>query len=264
LIVPLDRQDQPRALWLLLHRPKNTWLQVMVNGRELVNEKATKKEAYWWERTLDLTGVELKDSIFLEIISNPIKPFERDSRHLGVKVRGIELLRQREGETNSKMLASFVDVPLGGQFIRGLKEAGFSEQEEHAGDPCRWTNGAGRITVPLRGKKPHTLQLTAYIPGQPNYRLGVTINGTRIFDDRVPMNRVWSCTLPLSGVDLGDEARIELDSSTFVPSKVNPKVKDDRELGIRLKRLVLISDSTAENKERVPASRRDEKSLIPR
>jgi hypothetical protein len=136
-------------------------------------------------------------------------------------------------------------------------------REQAGGEPCRWTNGAGRLTVPLRGKKPHTLLLSLFIPRRPNYRLQVRVNGTTLFDDQVPSGRAWSCELPLSGVDLGDQARIELDSSTFVPAKVDPKSNDTRELGIRVKRVVLLMDSVAEKKDQSPAPVQAQKSPLP-
>ena len=51
--------------------------------------------------------------------------------------------------------------------------------------------------------------------------------------------------LPLAGIDLGDSARIELDSSTFVPSEVDGNTKHDRTLGVRLLRLSLLGESEA-------------------
>ena len=138
-----------------------------------------------------------------------------------------------------------MNVPLGGRFVLGVEESGFFDQETWNGQPCRWTNGAARLTVPLHGQTPRALALTAYIPSPPGCQVRVTVNGTKLFDGQVKPESTWSCELPLAGVELGDSARIELDSSTFVPSQVNPKLKDDRVLGIRLKRVTLLSDAPA-------------------
>jgi hypothetical protein len=247
LVIPLGPNDRPRALWVQVHRPKQTWLRILVNQQQLVNEPITDTAMLWWEQTLDLTGLDLGGAVVLELVSNPLAAHEGDDRTLGVKVRGIRLLRATGGG-KSGQAASFVDVVLGARYVSGVEESGFWEQETMGGEPCRWTDGAARLTVPLHGKKPHTLALSAYVPGRRGFRVQVTVNGKRLFDGPIASSRMWSCELPLSGVDLGDSVRVEIDSATFVPAEVDPGSKDPRKLGIRLKGVILQADRPAEQK----------------
>jgi hypothetical protein len=250
LVVPLGGKERPQALWVQLHRPKNTWLKITVNNRELVNVEASETELYWWERTIDLNGIDLGRAVVVEIASNPLSARDGDSRTLGVKVRGVKLLSAGDGEKGPPGPAAFLDVPLGARFVPGVEEGGFFDQELLDGQPCRWTNGSARLTVPLGGQKPRALAITAWVPvtTRPEYRVQVTVNGKKLFDDQIaPQSRwkLWSREVPLSGVDLGDRARIELDSSTFVPAKLDPNARDDRHLGIRLVRVMLLTGPAA-------------------
>ncbi len=247
LVIPLDPKVRPREMLVQLFRPKNTWLRIKVNGRERVNEKTVDTDVHWWEQTVDLNAAELGESLVVEIESNPIA-IPNDSRQLGVRVRAITLLGGNGGEKTSQLAHSFLDVPLGSRFVPGVKEAGFLEQESLGGQPCRWTKGSAQITVPLGDKKPRALAVSAYVPGVPGYRVRVTVNGKTLFDGVVKANSVWSAELPLAGVDLGDSICIELGGSSFVPAQVDPKIKDTRKLGIRLMRMVLLSDAAGEKR----------------
>jgi hypothetical protein len=94
LVIPLDRNDLPQAMLVQLDRPTDRFLRITVNNQELVNEKANQRSPRAWEKTLDLSGIELGDKIVVEIVSNTTVP-GKDSRTLGVQVRGIKLLRAR-------------------------------------------------------------------------------------------------------------------------------------------------------------------------
>src|SRR5262249_36899974 len=123
LVIPLDPKEPPQGLYVQLHRPKSTWLQITVNGRELVNEPATVPPLPWWERTLDLNGLDPADRLVVEITSNALVPAvvspgqNEDPRTLGVKVRAIKLLRQAGGEPASPSGPSFLDVILGNRAV---------------------------------------------------------------------------------------------------------------------------------------------------
>ena len=226
----IRRQDPAQIkLSMLLHRPKHSSLRINVNQQELVNEKPAETEMYWWERTFDLGGIDLGEAITLEILSEAI-----DKKAKGVQVRWIKLL-------SSQPPVSFVDVPLGGKYVPGVKEAGFSFHEAYGDQSCRWTDGSATMTIPLAGKKPRALALSAFIPSQQGYSVRVTANGKKLFDGPVQSNNLWSVELPLSGVDLGNSIHVELDSSTLVPAKVDTKNRDSRVLGIRVLRLQLLS-----------------------
>ncbi len=234
LIIPLASEERPQALLVQLQRPKDTWVRITANERELANEPVTERDIHIWEKTLDLSGLQARDRVVVEIASNTVQP-QGDSRAIGVKVRGVKLLR------------TYV-APLGVREVSGVAEEGFHGPESYgqARQPCRWTNGAARLTVPLRGQKPRALALSAFIPDRPpDFRVRATVNGKILFDDQVQPPRppsIWTCELPLSGIDLGESLHIELDSSTVVPAEVDRNSKDDRKLGIRLLRLSLLAD----------------------
>jgi hypothetical protein len=103
LVVPIGEEDHPQALFVQLHRPVNTWLQIRVNDHELVNEEVTGRPVARWNRTLDLNGIDLGEKLVVEIVSNSVVPKianpgkSEDTRALGVRVRGMKLLRAGGG-----------------------------------------------------------------------------------------------------------------------------------------------------------------------
>jgi len=236
-VIPVDAKVRPKYLGMLLHRPKGSWLRVQINQKELVNDEAAETEMYWCERTLGLTGIDLGDAVIVEILSNPIMTVN-DSRKKRAKVRWIKLLAAQPS-------ASFVDVPIGSQFVFGIKEMGFWNEETYGNETCRWTDGTGWMTVPLGAKKPRALALSAFIPSPPGYSVRVSVNGKKLYDGPVRSNSIWSVELPLTDLELGDRVHIELMSSTFLPTQVDAKTKDARVLGIRLLHMRLISAEPA-------------------
>ena len=90
LAIPLDRKDLPRALRVQLYPPKGISHRIIVNGQELANEQPSDRDMRLWDRTLDLSGVELGEKLVLEIVSNTLVSSEvqpgrtNDGRSLGV------------------------------------------------------------------------------------------------------------------------------------------------------------------------------------
>ena len=64
-----------------------------MNQRELLNESLPRQP---WERTLDLSGIDLGEELILEILSDTFVPSQfdggADNKVRGVEVRGIKLL----------------------------------------------------------------------------------------------------------------------------------------------------------------------------
>jgi hypothetical protein len=103
LVIPVDRQNPPRALHVKLFpwRPAQASpasLQIIVNRRPLVSEQVPRDT---WERTLDLTGIDLGEEMVLEILSDTFIPRDHDggadARAHGVQVLGIRLLPRTGG-----------------------------------------------------------------------------------------------------------------------------------------------------------------------
>jgi hypothetical protein len=238
LVVPLNGPP-PKALYVRLGMtvPKSLRVAIRANGRALFDEHFTLPQE--WSRTFDLAGVEMGKSLVVEILSDSVVPADEgkgsgDTRHLGLCVRGIILLSGTQ---------DYLNVPLAVRTLPEVPETGFYHTEYFREQPCRWTNGAARLTVPLHGKPPKFLDLTLEI-AMPRHRVQVIVNGQQIFDQEVERSYPWSVRLPLDGVPLGDSAQIELNSTKFVPAKVSPGLTDTRTLGVRVRRLVLAGAGT--------------------
>ncbi len=230
LVIPLGDQV-PQALNVRLGHfvPRPVRLEIRVNGQPLFEEQV--EMDLEWSRTFDLRETSLGRKVVIEVTSDTFIPPSNNARILGVGIRGITLLSGTQVYNN---------VPLGVRPLPEVAEEGFNYQEQQGGEPFRWTKGSARLTVPIRGKPPKTLSLGLGIPNQKGYRVRVTVNGQKLFDDEVEPNRRWSADLPLDGVNLGDRAEIELTSTTTVPAQLAPGSKDQRILGVNVRRLVLV------------------------
>src|SRR5262249_24413927 len=51
----------------------------------------------------------------------------------------------------------YLNTTLGNQFVPEVQESGFYHEEyNRAGDPFRWTNGNGKLVIPIDRRKPPT------------------------------------------------------------------------------------------------------------
>jgi serine/threonine protein kinase len=236
LVVPLgERAPQALFIRLGLTNPRSVQLGIRINGQSLFEERFFLKRD--WSRTFDLSGMSLGKAAAIEIISDTVIPAQQgwgptDQRTLGVCFLGASLLSGSQ---------DFTQTPLGVRTVPGIPEEGFHEPELAGGQPCRWTDGAARLTVPLRGKTPRALALTLEIPDEKGYLLQVSVNGRKLFDDEVQPRDHWTAELPLDGVVLGEKAQIEVISSTVIPAQKVPGSKDPRKLGVRVRRLILVN-----------------------
>jgi hypothetical protein len=235
LIVPLgDRL--PRALFvrLGLTAPRLVQLRIQVNGKPLFNEKFTMTND--WTRTFDVSDLQLGNAMTIEILSDTVVPSERDEnsedgRSLGVAMRGVMLMSDEQ---------DFANVLIGAKSVVGVAEEGLHGQEYADEQPFRWTNGAAKLTVPIGREPPKALTLMCGVPSRPGFRVEVKVNGQSLFDEVVMPKGDWIVELPLNGVELAREARIELLTSTVVPAQSGTGSRDRRTLGVRLKRLMLV------------------------
>ncbi len=235
LVVPLG-DVRPRAITLMLGLlvPQPTRLAVQVNGQSLCDERVEPRDT--WVRTWSLEDVPLGGQVAIEILSDVFIPQQtipgnNDTRTLGVRVWGIVL---HSGQQD------FLGTPLGGRFVPGVEESGFHGDEEEGGQPYRWTNGAARLVVPIAQQRPASLEAVVEIPTPTLTHLEIAVNGRVLLDTTMTVYRPFSQTLDLRKVDVGDNLTIEVRSSTFVPSRVNPGDKDNRTLGIKVFRLTLL------------------------
>jgi hypothetical protein len=139
---------------------------------------------------------------------------------------------------------SFIGVTLGSEPVEGVEESGFSYQEYDQDQPFRWTDGKGRLVIPLDKTAPPqalVMHLRIYrLPDVRSARLQVVANDQELFGGDVPVGR-WDRTFDLSGINLGEQLVLELRSDTFAPLGIAVKsakgggkeVSDDpRALGV--------------------------------
>jgi serine/threonine protein kinase len=143
---------------------------------------------------------------------------------------------------------SFLDVTVGYTPDPDIEESGFSFPEFTKGQPFRWTDGHGRLVIPLRkGEVARALEvkLGAYRLGRGRVKVKIALNEKAVFDDTIPQGSNWEKTFDLVGIDLGAEAAVDITSDTFAPlgSPVgNGKVSDDaRVLGVQVFGITLLS-----------------------
>jgi hypothetical protein len=137
--------------------------------------------------------------------------------------------------------ASYVNRLLGPQRVPGVEETGLWETQftKKSNEPYRWTNGQGRLIVPIQGR-PRELRVRLGVPiPRPYRRVCIQVNGQPLFDEPVQMPFEWSRSFDLSRMDLGHEAVIDIISDTFHPER------DDRILGVCVRGITLVC-STAD------------------
>jgi hypothetical protein len=243
LVIPLDKRKLPQALFVQLQRPRNSWLRITVNNQELVNEKARDVDMDFWERTLDLSGIDLGEKLVVEIVSDTVVPHVQqpdksdDTRALGVTVRAIKMLSQVGKEETAPAGNAFLDVNLGHRFVPGVENSGFYHDERDKEGWFLWTNGKGELVIPLDKTAPLPQALWVRLDRQRNSFLQITVNQQVLVNE--PANngmRRWERTLALSGIDLGENLVVEIVSGTSVLEK------DPREIGVKVRGIKLLRE----------------------
>jgi hypothetical protein len=138
--------------------------------------------------------------------------------------------------------SSFLDMDLGNHAVSAIEESGFYHDERNAEGPFRWTDGHGRLVIPLdRNQPPEALRLWLMRPR--NSRLQVKINDRELVSEAsTPGDAHWDKTFDLHGLNLGDQLVLELLSDTVVPKIASQgKNGDARALGVRVLLLKLLS-----------------------
>lgn len=113
------------------------------------------------------------------------------------------------------------------------------------GRPLRWTNGNGRISIPIYGDSPPTrLSVSLADTGPDGGNLRLVLNGATVFDGLVAPGP-WSAEFELGGIaDLqqGDMADVEIISDTF---QNDPGLQIDREttFGVQVESVTILSDT---------------------
>jgi serine/threonine protein kinase len=154
---------------------------------------------------------------------------------------GVKLLRHRRPTVPK---ASLVNVTVGCEYADGVAESGFHVQQyAQNGQPFRWTNGNGRLVIPIdRAKLPQALrvQLFPYRPANaPQATVWILVNQHELLQRTLPRQR-WEQTFDLAGIDLGDSVVVEILSDTFVPAEIKDAGPDSRVLGVDVRGVTLL------------------------
>lgn len=105
LTIPINPREPPQALAMRLFsfRPRNMTkvrLKILANNHPLFSEDV-RVPPWDWEKTFDLTGLELGEQLVVDIVSDTFVPTDvaktsSDPRTLGVQVRDIKLLSNND------------------------------------------------------------------------------------------------------------------------------------------------------------------------
>jgi hypothetical protein len=133
---------------------------------------------------------------------------------------------------------SFLHGTLGNRFVPEVQESGFyPEEHSKAGKPFRWTDGKGKLVIPIDRRKPPAWLVveldirrpaevkTAWVQIVANHRVLIR-HQMALWKGQGGSVGKLSKSLDLTGVDLGDELVLEILSDTFTPKA------DQRELGV--------------------------------
>jgi hypothetical protein len=125
---------------------------------------------------------------------------------------------------------SFLNGTLGNQFVPEVEESGFWQEEySKAGKPFRWTDGKGRLVIPIDRRKPPTglvVELGIVRPAEAKTAwVQIVANNRVLFKQQIILWKWGGGTagkfpagvLDLTGIDLGDELVLDIISDTFVP-----------------------------------------------
>ena len=143
---------------------------------------------------------------------------------------------------------SFINRSVGQESFAEVDEEGFYFQEYNGDQPYRWTNGHGRLGIPINPTNPPEallVQLAAYRgPGTSKARLEIVVNNHTVFQDDIPPG-YWARRVDLQGISLGEQVGVELISDTYCPlgnpRGDGPGISDDtRTLGVLVWGITLV------------------------
>lgn len=141
---------------------------------------------------------------------------------------------------------AYLDLMLGREEVEGVAESGFHYQEETDSKPFRWTNGDGKLLVPINTRRPPTrlwVSIETFRPKMKPIGFRVLVGDTVVFDGEVPPGK-WEETFDLTNHQFSNPTMVELLSDTFIPEGVMDEGKntDTRILGVQVQGVMLTRD----------------------
>ena len=133
---------------------------------------------------------------------------------------------------------SYIGVALGWRQFPGIWESGFHARERSRHGRFRWTDGAGRIVVPIEHRRPPTSLSVDLTPSSVTPHLRVRADGVELFSG--PAWQGGERVFSLANVALRGWVTIELLSDTMVPGDSVPGSRDRRKLGVPVRGIRLL------------------------
>ncbi len=165
--------------------------------------------------------------------ANEAELFLVDKAAPGTQLLRVPMVTPLSGE------ATLLGTNLGGTNAERVIESGLFGSHDWGDHVVRWTDGKGRWTIPIRPDEvPRLLELGIVSSGPPGAELTVNVNGSPLLKLVLPSGD-WETSLPLDNADIGGDLTVELESTVFVPAKVNPESNDRRKLGVAVRKLVV-------------------------
>ncbi len=147
-------------------------------------------------------------------------------------------------------ITSFLDIPLGNRSVPGVADSGFYYDENDNEGPFRWTNGKGKLVIPL-AENDRPQALLVQLDRLENCSLQIIVNNREVLKEEPSPNRViwWEKTIDLRGVLLGKEVIKEV--IVEIVSNTRPDQNDisRREIGVTVRGIKLLSRRGDDNEE---------------
>ncbi|RLE36196.1 MAG: hypothetical protein DRJ61_01375 [Acidobacteria bacterium] len=121
---------------------------------------------------------------------------------------------------------------LGVVTVPGVEESGFHITESNMSGSWRWTDGHGRLVVPIKDpQKARYLELKISSGDLEETELLVRVNTITLMREKLKSG-VWFLSERLDRVQFDDTLEIELISDTYIPAEVYEDNYDTRTLGV--------------------------------
>ncbi len=123
-----------------------------------------------------------------------------------------------------------------------IEESGFHRSQETESGVLRFTDGNGKLLVPIDPTQPPShIEISLASWGTRIADFTVIVNGITLTHEKIRAGG-WSRTLSLSDVLIDDTLAINLMSDTFVPAELSDASNDTRVLGVCVRSVRLLAE----------------------
>jgi len=130
----------------------------------------------------------------------------------------------------------------------GLTRSGFHDPERFEDGGVAWTDGHGKLLVPIHGNPPAAVSISVPASAIPDADLTIVVNGTELFRGPIPADGLRT-VLSLDGVPVESKMEIELISESMLQTRTEPidgslyrRETIERSVGVAVESLKLFGD----------------------